>query len=234
MLFYSAKINGIHMMQQYGMALRNMHCVQPPEPKQNLVSLAGGNGKVDMTNFLTGYPLYDNRLITMEFGAGNRIIKWPAVYSEILNLFHNQEVQVIFDDDTGYFYRGRARVSSYERTRTLGILTIEVDADPYKYEITSALDDWLWDPFDLDDGIIREYKDILVSGTKTVSVIGSEMPVIPVIICSAAMSLTVNGVSYPLSAGTNKVYGAVIMDQEYDFVFDGTGTVSIDYRGGSL
>ena len=231
---YSAEINGVHMLREYGMPLENLHYVQPPTVIKKMVTVPGATAPLDMTETLTGYPIYETRTITMSFGAVKQRSLWPAIYSEIQNRFHNRRVQVVFDDDNRYYYEGRAKVGSYERMRMMGKLVIEVDADPYKYERYTSLEDWLWDPFSFVDGVIREYRDIVVSGTSSVRIVGSPMPVIPVIIASAEMTVTINGQEYQLKPGSNKLYGAVLLDQEYDFTFAGEGTASIDYRGGSL
>ena len=170
----------------------------------------------------------------MEFGRGLKKNAWPTMYSKVQSLFHGKQVKVIFDDDTEYYYSGRATVSNYTRFQTLGTFTITVNADPYKYEIYGGLDDWLWDPFNFQTGIIRSYKNIIVSGTREVRIIGRDKVIVPLIISNTSMTVTFNGITYSIVAGNNKIYDIEIVEGENVLIFTGTGTISIDYRGGIL
>ena len=233
-IFLSVKINDTHMLNDLGLALSRTDCVQPPEPKINTIDIPGADGLIDLTESLSGRTLYNNRIITMEFGRGLEKSAWPTMYSKIQSLFHGKQVKVIFDDDTEYYYSGRASVSDYARTQMLGTLTITVSADPYKYEMYGGLDDWLWDPFNFQTGIIRSYKDLTISGTRDVRIIGRDKAIVPLIISNAAMTVTFKGNTYNIVAGNNKIYDIEIVEGENVLTFTGTGIISIDYRGGIL
>lgn len=55
-------------------------------------------------------------------------------------------------------------------------MTLKFECDPYKYELTATDEDWLWDPFDFEEGVIKEYGNQNVDGTLVLTVIGSPMP----------------------------------------------------------
>ena len=133
-----------------------------------------------------------------------------------------------------YYYAGRMTVSEYSRARTLGTFTISVNADPYKYELTASDEDWLWDSFSFEKGVIRDYKELEVSGSLSINVPGTQRWVIPEITVSAAMTVSYGGKDYELKQGTNKIYDIVIKEGENVLMFTGTGTVTISYRGGIL
>ncbi|HIR00523.1 MAG TPA: phage tail family protein [Candidatus Scybalocola faecavium] len=233
-MIYSASINGIHMLKTYNMPLESMNCVQPPEIKKNSIDIPGRNGILDLTDFF-GRTFYENRTITMNFGRIYDKTIWPQIYSEVLNNFHGKRCQIIFDDDPNYYWEGRVSVDSYERTQRLGTLTITVDADPYKYTIgNTSEDDWLWDPFDLDYGVIREYGNIQVNGSLDFIVDGTPMPSVPEIEVSADMQVRFNGKTYGLKYGINKIYEIEIINGQNLLTFIGNGTVKINYKGGSL
>ena len=116
----------------------------------------------------------------------------------------------------------------------LGTFTVTVEADPYKYELTAGDEDWLWDPLDLEEGVIREYGNIEVSGEYAMIIDGTEKWIIPEITVSADMTVAFEGKQYSLKAGTNKVYDIVIKEGENMLTFHGTGTVSVKYRGAIL
>ncbi len=234
MIFYSVSINEIHMFKRYKMALTEMHCVQPPKLKSNIVNMPASDGVLDLSEAVTGYPLYQNRVITMKFGSGRLKNEWPSLYSEIQKEFHGKKVKVIFDDDRGYYYSGRAAVSSYNRKGMVGTLVITVDADPYKYELYNGIEPWRWDPFSFVDGIIRNYSDIPIRGNGSITVVGRQKHAVPEIICSTPMTLKCEGKTFQLLAGHTKLYELLLAEGEHVMSFTGNGTVSVMYRGGIL
>lgn len=234
MIHQSVSINGIDMLSTYRMALANRHCVQPPVPKTIYQDIPGADGSLDLSTAIAGRIIYERRAITLNFGCGYPMDKWPEVFSEVLQNFHGREGKLIFDDDPMYYYAGRMTVSEYSRARTLGTFTISVNADPYKYELTASDEDWLWDPFSFEKGIIRDYKELEVTGSLSLAVPGTQRWVIPEITVSTAMTVSYDGKDYELKQGTNKIYDIVIKEGENPLMFTGTGTVTISYRGGIL
>ncbi len=234
MILQSVSINGIDMLSTYRMALANRHCVQPPVPKTIYQDVPGADGSLDLSTAIAGRIIYERRVITLNFGCGYPMDKWPEVFSEILRNFHGREGKLIFNDDPMYYYAGRMTVSEYSRARTLGTFTISVNADPYKYELTASDEDWLWDSFSFEKGVIRDYKELEVNGSLSLNVPGTQRWVIPEITVAAAMTVSYGGKDYELKQGTNKIYDIVIKEGENVLMFTGTGTVTISYRGGIL
>ena len=234
MIYQSVSINGINMLKTYKMALKERHCVQPPEPKTLYQDIPGADGSLDLSTAISGHMVYSRRKITLNFVCGYEIDRWAGIFSEILRLFHGKNGKLIFDDDPDYYYYGRMTISKYSRVQTLGTFTITVDAEPYKYELYASDEDWLWDTFSFEHGVIREYKEIQVSGSYTLQIPGTERWVIPEIIVSRDMTVDFEEKTYALKAGTNKIYGIVIKDGEQKLTFRGTGTVTVSYRGGVL
>lgn len=234
MIFASVSVNGIDMLRTYRMALKDRHCVQPPVPKTYYQDVPGGDGSLDLSEAMAGRVVYERRTITLNFGCGYPINQWPALFSEILKLFHGKMGKLIFDDDPGYYYTGRMSVSNYERVRQLGTFTVTVEADPYKYELTAGDEEWLWDPFDLESGIIREYGNLTVDGAYELIIDGTEKWIIPEITVSADMTLEFEGERYSLKTGTNKIYDIVIKAGENRLNFIGNGIVTVSYRGAIL
>lgn len=234
MIYQNVRINGIDMLKTYRMALKERHCVQPPEPKTFFQDIPGADGSLDLSTAISGHLVYNRRKITLNFGCGYEMEKWPGIFSEILRLFHGKEGHLIFDEDPNYYYTGRMIVSKYSRTQTLGTFTIALDADPYKYELFASDEDWLWDLFSFDDGIIREYKDIPVSDSYTLTIPGTERWVVPEITVTSDMTVDFDGGTYELKTGVNKIYDIIIKEGEQALIFHGSGSVTVSYRGGVL
>ena len=232
---YAATLNGKHTYTDYGLYVTNPNPVEPPEVKAEYIEVPGRNGQIDLTEALTGYTVYNNRQIVLELGGRKRSQDWPGFMSNFLNDLHGKSVKVIFDNDPSYYYQGRATVESdYEKGNEIARFTLTINAEPYKYSNQSTTEPWLWDPFSFVDGVIRYYNQIQINGTTQIQVMGSEMPVIPLFIASAAMQIQFGGKTYDLTAGNNKIYDIVLMNQAYTLTFTGTGTVSINYKTGRL
>lgn len=233
-VYLSVSINDVDMFRTYRMALKDRHYAQPPEPKTFFQDVPGADSSLDLSTATAGRVVYNRRTMTLNFGCGYEINVWPRIYSEILQKFHGKEGKLIFDDDPMYYYIGRMSISDYSRINRLGTFTMTVNADPYKYELTAGDEDWLWDPLDLENGIIREYKDLQVSGSMTLLIDGTEKWVIPEITVSADMKVSFEGKDYDLKQGVNKIYSIVIKPGENTLTFTGNGTVSVAYRGAIL
>lgn len=209
--------------------------ISSPKAKTKTIDIPGGNGVLDLSEIFAGHICFENRSITLSFTLHDKDKRtWQNMYSDLLNYCHGKRMKVILDSDQTHYWEGRISLSSDKKANYYSAFDIMLDADPYKYEILSSLDDWLWDSFNFEYDVIREYGYIVVDGKRTVIVIGSVLPYIPVIIADSEMSLKCNGRTFQLHKGTQKLYGLVLYDKEYVFTFTGNGSVSIDMRGGSL
>lgn len=228
------KINGIDLFERYRAVLAEKHSVQPPETKTFYKEIPGADGAADLSTALTGRVTYNRREITMNFQCEYRNTEWVGVFSEILKEFHGKEGKIIFGDDRSYYYFGRMEVSGYERMRTFGKFTITMNAEPFKYELLSSLEPWLWGPFSLRNGVIRNYGNIAVNGTKILKITGADNWAIPVFIVAGNISVVFEEKKYMLKSGKSKIYSIVIKPGANLLRFEGTGTVSVEYRGGKL
>lgn len=234
MMYPSVTINGIDMFKTYHAPLKELHSVQPPELKSFYQEVPGGDGSIDLSTAISGRPTYGRREITMNFKCEMPMNRWTTTMSEILKNFHGKEGKIIFEDEPDYYYVGRMTVSDYERVVQTGTFIITAKAEPYKYELTSSLEPWPWDSFNFRTGIIRSYASLQVDGERILTIPGRERWVIPELEVTGTLSLTFGGVTYKLKAGKTKLYDVVIKEGENRLIFTGTGTISVNYRGGIL
>lgn len=136
--------------------------------------------------------------------------------------------------DLNFYYVGKVSVGKYEVNGIIREIVINCDVEPYKYDLTSSDEDWLWDPFNFEDGIINETKDLVVSGTLEIKIYGRRKRVVPKFVCNTSMQLIFNSVTYNLSSGTNYSPDIEIVEGENKLKFVGNGKVTVEYRGGSL
>lgn len=207
----------------------------PPPVKTNYVDLPGGDGVLDLTTALTGRPTYNNRTGSWTFYVENGFKDWSVLYSEIMVYLHGRTMRAILEDDSAYYYEGRFSVNAWKSDKDRSSIVIDYNVGPYKKDIYGSGDEWLWDPFNFETGVIKNYKNLAVSGTLDVTVFGDMMESTPVIITSASgMHVSFNGTSYSLVKGTNIIEEIVLSSGENVLTFTGNGIISIENTGGRL
>lgn len=222
-----------HTYNDFGLILSSK-VISPPEPQLKSVTVPLRDGSIDLTASLTDDVKYNDRKITLTFSVIDPMKTWSAKISEVENYLHGQRLKIIFDDDAAFYYVGRVSVNQWTSSKAVGTLVIECTVEPYKYDVQSSADDWLWDPFDFENGYISEAANVDVDGSATITILGRRKRIYPIIIVSAAMKVSFEGSTYNLAAGSNKIYELLLHEGENNLIFTGSGTVTVEYTGGSL
>lgn len=212
--------------------------INPPSVKTHYVDVPGGNGKIDLTESLTGHPVYDNRTGSLEFYVENGHKDWDVLYSEISNYLHGKTMKIVLEDAPYFYYEGRYAVNNWKSDPGYSIITIDYDVYPYAKE-PSSLEPWLWNPFDFELGVIREYSSMIVKGRLDLEIVGREEHVIPIIEITTSegtgMDVEFEGSTYHFPDGETRNRKISIGGGETKIIsFIGTGKVTVDYQGGSL
>ena len=227
------KFNDKHSYDDFGLILRKK-VISPPEVQTKYINVPQCDGKLDITESLTGLVKYDNRQIEIQFVFQDQNnMYWPR-FSEVENYLHGKKMRIVFDDDLDNFYIGRLKVDKVNTNETLGELNIIADCEPYKYDIQSSDELWLWDPFDFEDGIINEFIDVPINGTETITLLAKRQVTYPTIAVDSPMTVEFDGIQYNLLVGENKMYDILLPEGANQLIFTGNGTITIRYRGGSL
>lgn len=219
--------------------------INPPSPKTKYVDIPGANGQLDLSTSLTGDIVYNNRQGSIEFIVDNGQLSdytasiWSALYSEIMDYLHGKQLKIALEDDPYFYYEGRLTVNSWKSDVHNSKISIDYTVHPYKYEIDSSDGKWLWDTFSFEQGIIREYKNLIVDGSLTFTIIGRRMGVIPSFDVESkdgkGIDVKFKGSTYHLDDGDRqRIVNIKTVSGENTLVFSGNGTVSINYRGGCL
>lgn len=234
-MYHSITLGEMNTWDDWHLIPKSRPHINPPMVKTNYIEIPGADGILDLTTALSGRPRYKNRTGSWEFIVENGYKDWTVLYSEIMSYLQGQKLRCIFEDDPAYYYEGRFSVNAWKSDPSYSLITIDYDVFPYKRDSLGSTDDWLWDTFNFETGVIRYYKDLAVNGTLPVTVIGSAFPVVPNIITSAAgFTVDFNGNTYSLAKGVNVVNEIIIGPGENLLTFHGTGTVTIGFNGGSL
>jgi hypothetical protein len=210
----------------------------PPTPKTKFIDIPGGDGQLDLTTSLTGDTVYQNRTGSFEFIVDNGHQEWFTLYSDIMDYLHGKLQRATLEDEPTFYYEGRFSVNKWKSDPHNSKIVIDYNVSPYKYEMHSSLEDWVWDTFNFETGIVREYKDLRVDGRLDFIIVGRRMRVTPSFIVKSddgtGMKVKFNGVTYDLHDGSSRVINIQTVEGENKLTFTGNGTVSIEYRGGRL
>ena len=143
--------------------------VNPPDVKTNYVDIPGIDGPLDLTESLTGIPMYENRKGSWDFVVANDYEPWTTIYHKLMNDLHGRKWLVSLQDEPMYYYKGRLSVNEWKSERNWSKITLDYNFEPYKYELNSGNEPWLWDPFNFETGVIRNYgsKEAFVSDGQT-------------------------------------------------------------------
>lgn len=226
----------------------------PPAQKVKTLDIPGGDGVIDLSQALTGYPVYQNRTGSIEFIVMNGFKPWHMAYSDIMDYLHGQTMRAVLEDDPEYFYEGRFTVNAWKSEKDWSRIVIDYSVGPYKWSVLSSLDDWLWDPFNFQNGIIRTalFKDIAVTtdvkSRKLDAALFGRAPVCPCFVVSSTAGRGVHvrfvnpqlgiDISKLLPDGTIQIPEFVFFGTQDTTIYlwcdSGTGTVSVDFRQGRL
>ena len=221
-----------HSFNDWGIILSSK-VISPPEPQLNKVDVPMRDGSIDLTESLTDDIKFKDRTITLNFTVTDKAT-WTAKVSEIQNYLHGKQLKIVFDDDLAFYYFGRVSVNKWATDKAIGSLVVECKVEPFKYDVLSSAVDWEWDVFDLEEGIINETGELIVDGETTISLICRRKRMFPIFTASDSMTVKYDDELFNLVAGEQKMYGIFLCEGVNELTFKGNGTVSIDYRGGSL
>lgn len=239
---FGATINGKHTWKDYRLVVSNTDVVGMPKPKTLFVDIPGSSKRLDLSEALTGKCEYENRTLSFTLGGTGPIESWATRLSTFVHEIHGKEVQVVLDQDPDYYFEGRAEVKGFERIRTLGKIELEITCDAYKWEVISSSQDWMWDSFNFETGIIREYKNLKVNNTLVLTIPGSRIPVVPTFILSNVQASTTSPYVYVdeyqkrwnLSTGKNRFAELIVPPTGLHLTLSGNFTLTVDMKGGSL
>lgn len=244
-LFNSATItvegtnNSYNTFDDWGLYITNTDCIKEPKQYTRYIEIPGRNGLLDLSEVISGRQIYTSREIKINLSGPRDKTTWSAAMSIARNDINGKVCRVTFDDDIGYYWRGRVVIKDFSSVLDLGKLTISIpNADPYKYSIQSSGEPWLWDPFNFQTGIITYVGAITVSGTASLTIPHGHMPTTPEFVVSnkvGTLTVAVGSNSYTLNSGSNKIPSIIVGgDSDVELDFTGDARVEVIYRSGSL
>lgn len=184
--------------------------IAPPNVQTFEATVPGRNGKLDLSEFLTGEPTYDNRKLEFEFvGDGSRETVLLLI-DEMLS-FHGQYITVTLDDYPFWYFTGRVTIDHSDNGNHV-IFTVSVDAQPFRYAIKP-----------------REYT---VAGVTDEALIlpNVGVSVIPTVTVTEETTLVMGDITVTLTAGTYELDNFKLRRGDNLITITSTGTVTLTYR----
>lgn len=108
-----------------------------PPVRTKQYTVPGRNGALDATEALTGFPVYDNRPISITLHISKEsTTQCQRVYDEIYKYCHGKIKSIIFSFDDEWYYEGRITVTVKQINRFNGEVTLNADCGPYAIKRT--------------------------------------------------------------------------------------------------
>lgn len=139
----------------------------PPDVKTQMLGLDSVSGDgIDLSEALTGFPIYKNRSFSQEFYR-QKDDNWSTAIPDILNWGHGRQVSIIFDDTPNYYFTGRLSIKETTSDKYYSKITISCSLSPFKTGLVRISDTFENEAlFDLID-MTKTYKSPSVSRTIT-------------------------------------------------------------------
>lgn len=203
------------------------------------VTVPGRDGQLDLSDALGGI-YYENRNIVLEFVCVNYIIeRFNLLASRIRNALDGKVCRVVLSNDSSYFWRGRPQIEAEWGGLNYSIIRVSMDAEPYKYSVSSSYDPWIWNTFSFVNGTIVTESDVVVNNRTIERTLPADRargkPTIWLNNGEVQVKLSTMTQWLTLKSGAN-VFPEIRMSAQEPKVLQlkGKGTVGIDYRLGSL
>lgn len=213
-------INNDHTYNDFGLGwLQGGFEISAPEIRTHYVEVEGMDGDLDLTESLSGRPVYKNRMLTLKFDSrAGKYEAYTALCSDIDSELHGRRCIITLDTDPDWFYVGRGKWDHSKDEDGVETHVFTATVEPYKYYK-------YWTT-----------QTVTVDGTQQVTLPNSKAPASPLFTTDAeGMTVQQGGIAYAIPPGTDvEIYGITLLEGDNILTLNGTGTVTIKYREGKL
>ena len=131
--------------------------VAMPKVRTKYLDIPGMNGQMDISEILTGKPLYENRTGSWEFYISRRpfengtVHTWIDTWHKIAEALHGKTGTTWLEDDKYTVYTGRFSLGTeFNTQKDYSKIKIEYTLNPFTTSGRTKVDSggWLWDPFE--------------------------------------------------------------------------------------
>lgn len=186
--------------------------------REKSYTVPGRMGKVDATDALTGYPIYDNRPLSMKmFIKAKTPEEYQSIIDDIQAYCHGKVRRVTFLHDNDHYYKGRLKVSPGKNNKTYGDITITGSMYPYamKEQLTQI---------DISSSTAAAREAVLRT---------EGMPTKLIVETNSEIAITRGSLRKDYSAGKHIINVPLLLEEE-TIVVEGAATATISYQEGKL
>lgn len=217
--------------------------IENPTIITKFVEIPGADGMLDLTDYLTGNPVYGQRQGSLSFIIDNDHEHWETIREKIVAELHGKRVKMRLMDDPEYYYEGRFTVGKVDPGADHSSISISYQLDPYKIKInTEGSTPMLWDPFNFEKDY--DYYTAFPGGSNvetqgipagTYYIYAGDYAFAPVATwVSGTVTVKFRGVEETLSSAGSITLGTTVRNARNTLTITGNGRVNIVWRGGSL
>lgn len=128
-----------HTLTDYGMYLASRPEIDPPKPKTVYVDIPGADGKLDLTEAVTGEVAYENRTVRFEFAKKIDERDQANFMATVNRDLHGKKLRVFIDragiippGSIDSYYEGRVSVAWTQQSFWKLHCVVTMDAFPYR------------------------------------------------------------------------------------------------------
>ena len=219
---------------------------KPPKQKSLFMDIPGGDGLEDLSEVVSGQPIYTNREGSFEFIVMNGYREWQDLYSDIMDYLHGQSMQASLEDDPAFYYQGRFTVNEWKSDKNWSKIVIDYSVAPYKLLKASSVEEWKWDDIDFEYNMdLNGLNALTVDGSWSTIFKSLRRTVTPVFTVSSddgnGLTVTISddighSKTVEFKDGNNRIdpnlhiYGPAITT----ITVTGNGSITINFRMGRL
>lgn len=190
------------------------------EVKTNYMEMDGASDPIDLSEVLSGEPVYGNRTIYASFFTDEGSYDDRTILlSCIVNRIHGRKVKIVEPDNLEHYFLGRITVKSTHNYPTYAQIEVEAICAPWRYEHEETVNF-----FAVDSDVAEEFT-LCNSGRKTIC---------PDITVTGSITVTCNGVTTSMTDGSYKIATFKLFGGENIIGLSGSGTLTLKYRRATL
>lgn len=209
-----------NLLTKFKLAMGNTNYLGDPELETFMVDVPGRKGILDMSEGLTGYPVFKTRKIKVHLGGNNPRNDWDGIISELRMLYDGRVCKIVFDNDLLWYWTGRVRITNFDRKSRIGEFDLEMTADAYKHKVTPVVDAY--------------------TAPDTVTIRDYAIPISPLFTASGGVISVVlvkdgeDVYTYQVADGETKRIPGLMTNTDYEVQIRGTADCSVAYEELSL
>lgn len=143
-MYHSITFGSMNTWDDWHLVPSTRPVFNPPTLKKKTMEISGMDGIIDLSESITGYPVYNNREGSFEFIVMNDYKSWEKAYSDIMDYLHGRVMRAVLEDDPNYYYEGRFTINNWKSDSKYSLITIDYSIEPYKIESAETKSDILY------------------------------------------------------------------------------------------